>query len=284
MSGLEAVLPAFLARVPYYIHGEHGWDVSDLGGGGRKPAFLRRIHSPFVDRYITVSQHIKRYLVERVGIADERITQIYNGVDTDRFMPAASRTRDVLPRDFADASSVIIGTVGRAQPIKDQETLIRAFALLSRESSLAERARLAIIGDGPLLGRLRELVESLGIARRTWLPGAMNNVPDVMRTFDVFVLPSLLEGISNTVLEALATGLPVLATAVGGNVELVQDGATGRLFPPRDVDSLTKLLADYVADPTLRQTQARNARQVAVEKFGLSSMVERYEAVYRESL
>jgi sugar transferase (PEP-CTERM/EpsH1 system associated) len=282
MSGLDAVVPAFLARVPHYVHGEHGWDVSDLNGKGRKPAFLRRVHSPFVDRYVTVSKHIKRYLIERVRIDDSRIAQIYNGVDTSRFTPAADRTRVALPHDFADANSVIIGTVGRIQQIKDQETLIRAFAILARDSKYADRARLAIIGDGPLLGQLRQLVESLGIARLTWLPGAVSNVPDIMRTFDVFVLPSLLEGISNTILEAMATGLPVLATAVGGNVELVEDGSTGRLFQPGDVDSLTKLVAKYVADSAMRQAQARAARRVAVEKFGLNAMVENYEAVYRD--
>ncbi|MBV6416816.1 MAG: D-inositol-3-phosphate glycosyltransferase [Steroidobacteraceae bacterium] len=283
ISGLDAVLPAFLARVPYYIHGEHGWSTDDLGGRGMKAAFLRRVHSPFVDRYITVSRHIEHYLKARVGIADSRITQIYNGVDTDRFMPALARTRQILPQGFADASMVVIGTVGRIQRIKDQETLIRAFAALSHEPAFANRARLAIVGDGPLLGHLRELVASLGIAPNVWFPGAATNVPDIMRTLDVFVLPSLLEGISNTILEAMATGLPVLATAVGGNPELVQEGRTGRLFQPRDIGTLAKLLGDYVADSTLRQNHARNARAVAVEQFGLNTMVRRYEAVYREA-
>lgn len=285
MSGLDAVFPAYLARVPYYIHGEHGWSVEDTVGSGTKPALLRRMHSPFIDRYITVSKHIERYLTARVGVADSRITQIYNGVDTDRFMPAAAAgAREILPRGFADTDSVIIGTVGRIQQIKDQETLIRAFAALTREPAVAGRARLAIVGDGPLLGELRELVASLGITRLAWLPGAASNIPDILRTMDVFVLPSLLEGISNTILEAMATGLPVLATDVGGNPELVQEGRTGRLFEPRDAGALARLLSDYVTKATLRQTHARNAREVAVEQFSLDTMVEKYESVYKEAL
>src|SRR5262249_11407298 len=252
----------FLAGVPFRIHGEHGWDVSDLHGAKWKPALLRRLHSPFVNRYVTVSNHIRRYLADEVGIAESRITQICNGVDTDRFMPPTNRTHDALPKNFADSDTVVIGTVGRIQKIKAQETLIRAFALLRQiDPMVAQRSRLAIIGNGPLFEELRELVQSLGIAPYTWLPGAVTNVPEIMRSLDVFVLPSLLEGISNTILEAMAAGLPVVATAVGGNVELVEEGRTGYFFQPLDVQYLTQLLIQYLADPVLRCEHASNARK-----------------------
>jgi sugar transferase (PEP-CTERM/EpsH1 system associated) len=283
MSGLDAVIPAFAARVPHYVHGEHGWDLPDLGKGSRRHVFLRRAHSPLVDRYIAVSEHIKRYLTETVRIADSRITQIVNGVDTDRFSPLGPRPLQLLPRGFAVQESFIIGTVGRIQEIKDQETLIRAFARLVTENpSLARRGRLIMIGDGPLLLQLRDLVESLGVSRMTWLPGAVGNVPELMRTFDVFVLPSLLEGISNTILEAMASGLPVIASAVGGNPELVEEGKTGRLFPPKDVQRLIILLERYAADPEMLRAHARQARQTAIERFGLQTMVKRYQSVYEE--
>jgi len=283
MSGLDAIIPAFLAGVPFRIHGEHGWDVSDVHGPKWKPALLRRLHSPFVDRYAPVSNHIKRYLADEVGIAESRITQICNGVDTDRFTPPTNRTHLALPENFAGPDTVVIGTVGRIQKIKSQETLVRAFALLREiEPTIAERTRLAIIGNGPLFEDLRMLAQALGIAPYTWFPGAVTNVPEIMQSLDVFVLPSLLEGVSNTILEAMAAGLPVIATEVGGNVELVQEGRTGYFFQPGDTERLSKLLIQYVANPILRCEHASSARKSAVENFGLNSMVQKYAATYEE--
>lgn len=282
-SGLDALLPARLAGVRHSVHGEHGWNVNDLHGKAWKPVLLRRLHSPLVDRYITVSKDLERYLIERVGISASRITQIYNGVDTERFVPAPHKSVGTLPDGFADGDSIVIGTVGRIQAVKDQETLIHAFAALVRQSPEASRRlRLAIVGDGPLLQDLRQLIESLGMSSRAWLPGSLSNISEVMRAMDVFVLPSLNEGISNTILEAMATGLPVVATVVGGNPELLEEGKTGRLFKPGDVPSLTCLLNEYFSDASLLRLHACSARRHAVERFGLDSMVENYQAVYEK--
>ncbi len=277
LSGLDALAPARFAGVRHCIHGEHGWDVGDLDGTRWRPAMLRRVHSPFVDRYIVVSKDLERYLIRRVGIAAGRISQIYNGVDTERFAPRPGRPANGLPAEFAEQDTLVIGTVGRIQPVKDQATLLKAFAELVRSHA---RLRLAVIGDGPLLGDLRRFTETLGIAQFTWLPGAIGNIANALRGFDVFVLPSLSEGISNTVLEAMASGVPVVATAAGGNLELVEDGYCGRLFPPGDVAMLARLLAGYVADPLLRQAHAVAARRVAVERFSLDTMVTKYQEIY----
>ena len=283
-SGLDALLPARLAGVRYRVHGEHGWDVGDLHGESWKLMLLRRLHAPLVSRYITVSKDLERYLIRRVGVAARRVTQIYNGVDTERFAPAADKPTGLLPASLAGTDLVVIGTVGRIQAVKDQATLLRAFAALqsARPESRA-RLRLAVVGDGPLLGELRDLARSLGIAETTWMPGALGNVPDVLRLLDVFVLPSLSEGISNTILEAMASRLPVLATARGGNVELVEEGQNGRLFEPGDVPALTRLLADYLDDSARRRAHADTARRRALERFSLDAMVASYQAVYEAS-
>ncbi|MBL8482683.1 MAG: TIGR03088 family PEP-CTERM/XrtA system glycosyltransferase [Rhodocyclaceae bacterium] len=281
LSGLDALVPARLAGVRHSVHGEHGWDVDNLDGRKWKPALLRRLHSPFVERYITVSRHLERFLVQRVGIAAARITQIYNGVDTQRFHPAAAPVRAELPAALRGEDIVLIGTVGRAEAVKDQATLLRAVALLiERQPALRARVRVAVIGTGPLFKELGGLVDSLGLRDVAWLPGASDHVPDMLRMFDIFVLPSLNEGIANTILEAMASGLPVLATAAGGNPELVQDGHTGRLFQPRDTDALAGLLAAYVNDTGLRRAHGTNARQTAESTYSMHSMVTRYAAVY----
>lgn len=284
-SGLDALLPARLAGVPHCIHGEHGWDVDDLAGRRIKPALLRRLHAPLIDRYITVSAELRNYLVDRVGISSRRITQIINGVDTVRYAPAtqAGERWQSLPAGFAVPGSVLIGTVGRLQAVKDQATLLRAFARVVRDGdAAASRARLVIVGDGPLRESLRSLAAELGVSSLTWFPGAVSNVGEVLQALDLFVLPSLAEGISNTLLEAMATGLPLLATATGGNVELVADGLSGRLFQPRDVARLGDLLRQYLADPRLRQRHGSAAREIAVARFSLATMLADYQSVYEE--
>lgn len=282
-SGLDALLPARLAGVPHCIHGEHGWDVSDLNGQRIKPAVLRRLHSPLVDRYITVSSDLRNYLVQRVRIPSARVTRIVNGVDTVRFAPPLMRSHEFFPDGFLAPDSIVVGTVGRIQAVKDQETLVRAFAaLVHNGGEMATTTRLVIVGDGPLRGALMQLADALGIAALTWFPGNVGHVDALLRAFDVFVLPSLAEGISNTLLEAMATGLPLVATATGGNVELVSEGVNGRLFVPGDVAALIRLLTEYIGDRALLRMHGENARELAVRHFSLATMLAAYQAVYEE--
>lgn len=285
LSGLDALLPARLAGVRRTVHGEHGWDVDNLRGERWKPILLRRLHAPLVSRYVTVSADLKRFLIDRVGIPPTRVMQICNGVDTVRFAPPSGDRDSALPPDFRGQDLLRIGTVGRAQPVKDQATLLHAFAaVLGRRPWLRPRLRLMIIGGGPLLEVLRALAATLGIADQCWLPGPMTDMPAVLQGLDIFVLTSLNEGISNTLLEAMATGLPVLATAVGGNQELVLPERVGQLFAPGDVAALAGLLDRLVDDSGLRQRWAAQARDHAVAQHGLGQMIEAYRKVYDELL
>jgi sugar transferase (PEP-CTERM/EpsH1 system associated) len=281
LSGLDALLPARAAGVRRIVHGEHGWDVGDVDGTARRPALLRRLHAPLVDRFITVSKDLERYLVKRIGIAPARITQIYNGVDTTVFTPLDPPTRAALPPGFAPEGTLVVGTVGRVQPVKDHATLLRAFAALATSApAIAAKTRLVIVGDGPSLAELRALAATLSVDAATWLAGNQTDVSALMRAFDVFALPSRNEGISNTILEAMATGVPVVASAVGGNVELVDDDATGMLFPAGDAAALARALERYLADAALRAAHGRGARAIATERFSLPAMVAGYQGVY----
>lgn len=282
-SGLDALPPAWLAGVQARVHGEHGWEMGNLDGRRWKPAFLRRVHAPFVHRYVTVSSDLRHFLVDRVGISRDRITTICNGVDTNRFAPARRPIDPGLPANFMDGDIVRIGTVGRLQPVKDQGTLVAAVAELAhRRRDLRSRIRLILVGDGPLRAPLQQQVEQRGIADLTWFAGAHGSVSDWMRVMDVFVLPSLNEGISNTLLEAMATGLPSLVTPVGGNVELVLDGQCGRFFEAGDAAGLAACLATYLDDPELRRAHGAAARLRAEGQFSLRSMVDGYRDLYRE--
>ena len=281
LSGLDALLPAWSAGVPVRIHGEHGWDVTDLSGTRAKPRWLRRLHSPLVDRYVAVSKHLKSYLVCRVGIAPSRITQIYNGVDVARFAPAGSKPAGIMPSTFYGDDKVIVGTVGRLEAVKDHATLVHAFAALLRETpKFRATLRLAIVGDGPQCEALAAATHQEGIADVTWLPGARADVTPMYRCFDIFALPSLNEGVSNTLLEAMAVGLPTIATAAGGNVELVEHDATGRLIPVSDSEALAAEIKRYALDRELRTRHGSAGRLRVLSNFSLDSMVDAYLRVY----
>ena len=281
LSGLDSLLPARLAGA-VTLHSEHGFDVDNLDGRGRKQALLRRLHAPLIKHFVTVSGHLRQALVEFQGVDPARVTHICNGVDTSAFAPAAVPTeRQLLPPAFRDADCYVIGTVGRVRPIKDQITLIRAVGrLIQSDPSMARRLRLVVVGDGPTLSALREEAGKLGIDELTWFPGARHDVAMLMQTLDLFVLPSLNEGISNTLLEAMSTGIPTLATAVGGNLELIEPGETGATFQPGDVVGLAALLARYVADRAMSTRQGVAAREHVLRKFSLQTMMAGYQDVY----
>ena len=282
---IDMAVPAMLAGVARRVHGEHGRDVHETHGGNWKYNFLRRLVSPTVDRYIAVSRDLADWLEARVGVPGRKVTHICNGVDCAKFHPPAE-PRDALPvPGFADDGEIVIGTVGRIETIKDQlnlaEAFIRLHGLLGADG---EKIRLAIIGDGARRDEVAQRIEAAGLSHLLWLPGARDDVPDLLRAMDIFVLPSINEGISNTILEAMACGRCDVATAVGGNPELVADGETGALVPPQDPDALAKALRRYVEKPALIAEHGRAARARAETEFDLEVMVERYLTVYDEVL
>ena len=285
LATLESQLPALLAGVPYRIHGEHGRDIHDLDGTSRKYQLLRRLFRPLIHRYIALSLDLKRYLQDRIGVPECKIFHICNGVDTERFTPASAQTRSVLPGDFSAADKVVLGTVGRMEAVKDQITLVNAFVRLVQEyPGGRERLRLVMVGDGALRGAAESILEQAGLEQIAWLPGERDDVPELLSAMDVFVLPSLAEGISNTILEAMASGLPVVATDVGGNYELVDQGTTGFLVPRADPVALAAAIRSYVDDPDLRRRHGENARKRCENEFSIETMVQRYRDIYDELL
>jgi glycosyltransferase involved in cell wall biosynthesis len=170
-------------------------------------------------------------------------------------------------------------------PVKDPLMLVRAF-FRARELSAEARSRmrLVMIGDGPLHAEASRLLANAGLTSYAWLPGERSDVADILRGIDCFALPSLAEGISNTILEAMATALPIVATCVGGNSELIEDGLSGRLVPPAHNDAMAQGLVTYLSDPISARRQGRAARLVVERKFALTKMVAAYEQVYRSLL
>lgn len=279
LAALEAVVPAWFANVPLRIHGEHGWDLSDPDGRNAKNRLLRRLYRPFVNRYVALSGQLQAYLQTSIGIPAKRVTRICNGVDTARFQPAADGRETIEGSPFNDSTAIIVGTVGRLQAVKDQSGLVRAFAQLCNDPR-AQRLRLLIAGEGPMRGAIETEIAAAGLGDRVWLAGERADVAAVLRGLDLFVLPSRAEGISNTILEAMACGLPVVATDVGGNGELVSDGQTGRLVPAGDRGALAEAIAGYAADPARMRRHGAQGRRRAEEFFSLETMVAQYASLY----
>ena len=281
LSGLDALVPAWACGVPVRIHGEHGWDIGDLDGSRLKPRVLRRLHSPLVHRYTTVSKDLRNFLISKIGVSASRITQIYNGVDTERFAGSDTKPAGIMPPAFYGQDIVVIGTAGRLQAVKDQLSLVRGFAgLLQEEPALRAVARLAIVGDGPMRNALLAAVAEERLEDLVWIPGARNDMQHVYQCFDVFVLSSLKEGISNTILEAMASGLPVIATEVGGNPELIQDNVNGRLVPVSNPGALSSEMGRYIRSAELRLRHGTASRQRAISDFSVNAMVDSYVRLY----
>lgn len=278
---VDAQVVAASAGVPCRIHGEHGRDVIDIAGTRRKYIWLRRALNPFIHRYIPLSRDLEDWLRSTIRVQPAKITRIYNGVDNNRFRPSrSSRARLPVP-GLVDDDSIVIGSVGRMAEVKDHLTLVRAFLRLLEEVPGARRRfRLVIIGDGPLRGVALELLRAANAENLAWLPGARDDVPTLMQGFDLFVLPSIAEGISNTILEAMATGLPVLATRVGGNAELVMHDKTGWLIAPGDPGVMARAIESVADDRERLRAFGRGARKRVETDFSLDDMVDRYLAVY----
>lgn len=285
LAALEAQFAVALIGVRATVHGEHGRDVFDLYGRNWKYNLLRRAAQPFVSNYIAVSQDIATWLRLAIHVPPRKLHQIYSGVDSIRFHPRAGAKPDLLPPGFADEGCIVFGSVGRMVEVKDYPALIRAFIqLLQQQPARAAHARLVIVGEGPARAVCIDLLQAAGLAHLAWLPGERHDIAALMRTFDVFVLTSKNEGISNTILEAMASGLPVIATAVGGNVELVEPGVDGMLVQAGDVTDLAQALLAYLDAPARITAHAGHARRDAEQRFSIPAMAEAYATVYDQTL
>ncbi len=281
LATIEYQIPAFLARVKYRVHSEHGWDTFDPDGNNKKYQVLRRLISPLIQVFIPLSLHLQAYLLEKVGISKQKITRICNGVDIKKFYPAKEKQAVPDCPFQLDEKKIMIGTVGRMHGVKDQLTLVQAFILLlTAHPELTGIANLILVGDGPLKLKAIALLEDSQLQKYAWLSGERNDIADIMRILDIFVLPSQAEGISNTILEAMATGLPVIATAVGGNTELVKADETGILIPPSDSQAMADAMLCLIENKHKRQQQGKNAYHRVLDNFSIQAMVNKYTDVY----
>lgn len=281
LACIEGQLFAAIAGVRLRVHSEHGREMADLDGSNSKHILLRKLLAPLVGHFIAVSNDLQCWLTERVGVRPQQVTYICNGVDSLQFHPRLGPIAALGPAGFLCDDAFVIGSVGRMVEVKNFISLVQAFLLLlTREPERRIRCRLMLVGDGPSRQSCLDLLEQAGAAHLAWLPGSRHDIPQLMRAMDLFVLPSLAEGSSNTILEAMASGLAVVATGVGGNGDLVQTNRSGMLVPPANPARLADAIDRYYRMPGLSRCHGARGRHLVLMQHSLSAMTNAYLGVY----
>ena len=262
---LYGTLAAWRAKVPAVVHTRHGQRF----GHGWRSSLEFRLASWGVDRIIAVSDDAARLCIEEDHVSPQKVQRIWNGIDLSRF---AFHGPVRKPHAIS---------VARLSPEKDFPTLLRAVPHVIAQYP---EFQLQIVGQGPEMPRLQQLRSELGLEAHVHLLGERRDVPELLQTAGFFVSSSLTEGVSLTLLEAMAIGLPVLATSVGGNPEVVEDGVTGRLVPAGDPRVLANGMIRMLQERSLWPMQAEAARQRVEKYFDAQVMLQQYEALYDELL
>jgi sugar transferase (PEP-CTERM/EpsH1 system associated) len=278
---IEAVLAGRLVRAAAVVHSEHGIETGlDAKEPWRRICF-RRLSYELADRVLSVSYGLRDFHARRTGFSADRITVIHNGVDNRLFFPdPAGRAR--MRRELGiGEDEFLIGCVGNLLPVKDHVTVLRAVDILSRQF---RNWRLIIAGEGPERPKLEAFLDGhLEWRSRVSLAGNCERMPELLNAMDAYVLSSLSEGISNSLLEAMASGLAIVATNVGGNPEVVVDSGSGLLFPVGDCGKLAEHLNALQLHPVLRARLAQQALLRVRAEFSLDTMVEKYAQLYESA-
>ncbi|MFO0936660.1 MAG: glycosyltransferase [Gemmataceae bacterium] len=271
----SALAKPFIRPLPKLILTEHGRHYPDIVSPKRR-AFNRLVLDHFADAVNACIGFSAKALSRNDGFAGKRIQVIENGIDVDRYGPPTDRLA-LRTRLGLHPTAPILVHVARHHPVKDQAMLIRGFAAANVPGS-----RLVMVGDGPLRGELEALASSLGIADGIDFVGIQKNVSDWLAAADAFALTSVSEAASLTLLEAMATGLPVIVTAVGGNPEIVREGIDGLHVPRGDSAACGVAIRRILNDPALGQRLGGNARQRTHERYRLDATIASYDSLYRQ--
>jgi sugar transferase (PEP-CTERM/EpsH1 system associated) len=264
-----------LAGVQHIISSEH-----TMGQEGRGRRWLNRLTSPFADRIICVSQAIADYARQVIGLPGEKLVVIPNGIDLDKFTNLPSKNQARL-RFHLPEGQVIIGAIGRPRPVKGYAILLQAFIQIANERP---QTHLVFVGDGPDKKALAAKAAEAGLIECVTFLGDQADIPGLLPAFDILAMPSVNEGLGIVALEAMAAGLPVMGTRVGGIPEVVVEGETGLLVPPSDAPALTEALLGLIDDSGLRRRFGEAGRRYVCDHFSEQNVRLKTENLYTELL
>lgn len=254
---------------------EHGWIVPRIP---TRRVWLRRGFLKFADRVVAVSEHFQRYLSRRLWVPPRKVRLLRNSVpavDT----PTESQRAAVRARLGVRDRTRLIGSVGMMRPIKNFPALVEAFSRVARRQP---DVTLSLVGDGPQRGEIEATVRRLGLSDSVVLAGRQANARETLAALDVFVLASDMEGTSLALLEAAWCALPIVATDVGGNAEVVESGRSGTLVPRRDPAALADAIEQYLAEPERAAAHGARARERVEARYSFDFFLEAHHSLYRE--
>jgi len=271
-----ARLAAIIARVPVIVSSERNVDMWEE----RFKPVIGRFLDRFTYRTTGNSQAVKDYLVKK-GLAADKVDVVYNGVDPERFedepvTPGVTRSELGISPHHS-----VVGLLARLEPQKDPLNFLRAAAIVVKK---VPTASCLVIGGGSLQPELEREAQALGLGDRVTFTGPRRDVARLLAACDVSVISSVKEGMSNSIMESMAAGKPMVATRVGGNAELIADGETGFLVPPRDPGALAEAIERILEDPALAKAMGHQARVRIAERFSVAAMVRSMERLYGEAL
>ena len=265
-----------MTGVKKIVHTEH----SNVFLHERQQGFnvAERALALITDNLLTDSHRVAQYLIENRGISSEGIRVVLNGIDMNllqrRYNPPALRAELKIPRGHQ-----VVGNIAEMVSYKDHRNLFYAFAMLTEE---LRSTVLVLVGDGQERSNLEALARKLEIYDKVRFVGHRDDIPQFLKMFDIFVLPSFDEGFAFTLIEAMATGKPVVATAVGDTPEVVQSGKNGFLVRPRDPEDIKEKMALLLKDRQLRHQMGQAGMRIVAHKFSIKGMVNRYQKIYSE--
>lgn len=273
-SSFYGRIAAFLAGVPVVIASEHNTYQDKEKRLTRR--VVNRALSHISDRVVAVSEAIREDIVRYDGVAPSKVIVIRNGVDTEKFR-AERRYRDIRGEFGVDAQDFLIGFVGRLVANKSLPNLLRAFTALRAKGW---PVTLLIVGEGSMTDELKRMARRNGAADSVIFPGIRRDIPDILSALDVFVLPSVNEGLPNALLEAMAMGKAVVATEVAGVPEVVKPGVTGLLVPPEDPGALGNALSRLFQDRELGVRLGRAARETVERHHSMKTTAAAWRTLY----
>ena len=275
-SFIASFIGAKFSNRPVLINTEHGYaEPIPL-----KKKLLESLLMNHINITLAVSQKLRNELQDRILVKKGRVQVLYNGINNDAYNQ--TKKRDVLRESFGVSKDhYLIGTVSRLAKVKDHFTLLRSFKILHERYP---NTKLVIVGDGAQKKNTLEFAKESGLQKATIFTGLRNDVPDILSAIDIFVLSSLNEGLSITLLEAISAGVPTIATAVGGNDEVIENGISGILVPPQDPEKIFEAITSIINNKDHANFLVENGLKRINEVFNIKIMIEKLENIYMNTL
>jgi glycosyltransferase involved in cell wall biosynthesis len=270
-------ISAKLAGVPIILSTRHRFEDSKQEKNYRLLSWLDTLTMAFSTKIIAVSKTVRDYIIQWHRINPTKVVTLYNGIDTNKYK-ADNNGNDLLNKFNLDKNRLTIGFIGRLVEVKGLDYLLDAAAEIIKKKK--KEVQFLIVGDGPLKGMLQNKTNDLGISKYIIFTGFRQNIHEILNIIDILVISSLSEALPTIILEAMASGKPVVATNVGGVPEVVVNGETGILVPPRDPDSLTEAFLELLESPEKRFMMGEKGRQRVTKQFSIEKMIRDYEEFY----